>query len=374
MSERRIGIVGDGQLARMLIDGAKPYNVSFTAMGPNPEGPAVQVGADHIKAGYTDYHHTLLLGERSDVVTVELDGVNTEALALLQQRGREVHPFPEDISWIHDKAKQKLVLQSVGLPVPRFVFVPDVDKKRYIHDVWKEVGPGVLKQRFGGLDGRGNRVIRDEGDIQKAYEDFETTPVYYEELVSFTNELAVVTVRDRDGRISSYDAVETVHKNNICHEVYAPMIGDDDVKARAERLGIQVAGLMKGAGVFTTELFLTPDGQLLINEIAPRVHNSGHHTKKSCATSQFENHIRAILGEEVGSTEMTVPHAVMVNVLGERSSEEISSGERDEDGVTVYMYGKAPRKDRKIGDIIALGDTPDEPLRRAREVRKSIPY
>lgn len=378
MSETRIGIVGDGQLARMLIDPLDLSQTPVTAMGPNPEGPAVQVGASHIASqDYDDYNNTLLLGRSSDLITVELDGVNTHALAELQAQGREVHPFPEDIAWIHDKKGQKAFLKSAGLPVPHFVDIPQTGKKNFIHDVWKEVGPGILKKRFGGLDGRGNFVIESEEDIERIFENVKgllDMPVYYEELVPFTNELAVVTIRDREGNISSYDAVETVHKNNICHEVYAPMPGSEDVKVRAEALGIQVAGLMKGAGVFTTEMFLTEDGEILINEIAPRVHNSGHHTKESCVTSQFENHMRAIQGQEIGSTEMKVEHAVMVNILGETKSDEVpQGGRREEDGVVIYMYGKTPNIDRKIGDIIAVGNAVGEPLQRARDARSQIP-
>ncbi|HEY5442502.1 MAG TPA: ATP-grasp domain-containing protein, partial [Candidatus Saccharimonadales bacterium] len=207
----------------------------------------------------------------------------------------------------------------------------------------------------------------------QAMSSFQGKPLYAEAFVPFQKELAVMVARDQQGNIATYPLTETIHERNICIETLTPAAVDEKT---AQQVALDVANHLEGAGVFGIEMFLTEDNQILVNEIAPRVHNSGHYTIEACQTSQFEQHIRAITGMELGPTDMTVPAAVMVNILGERDGPVMLKGVEEagaEPHTSVHIYGKSPTKiDRKMGHITATGQTLEEARQRAHKAKEAI--
>jgi 5-(carboxyamino)imidazole ribonucleotide synthase len=372
--ENKIGIVGGGQLGRMLTVDATRLGFSVTVIDPTPGSPAAQVGAKQIVAPLTDETATRQLAPLSDFLTFEIEHINTTVLHELREIGVRVNPSPETLDSLKDKLAQKQFLQSAGIPTAEFVAVND---RQDILEVAREFTyPFVLKSRFGGYDGRGNTVVSGEKDIDTAMRRFEGRPLYAERFVPFQKELAIMLARSMSGDIAAYPVVETVHRNNICHTVLAPAPIDREAYEQAEELGKVTMRHLKGAGVFGIEMFLTEDSRVLINELAPRVHNSGHYTKEACSTSQFEQHIRAITGLPLGETDMIVPAAVMVNILGKRQGAAQLSGLPDAlrvPNVGVHIYGKANTKpERKMGHITARANDLEEAQRNAQLARTLI--
>jgi 5-(carboxyamino)imidazole ribonucleotide synthase len=234
----------------------------------------------------------------------------------------------------------------------------------------------LIKTRFGAYDGRGNMVVDSPERTREAWDVFSGQDLYAEKFVPFTKELAVMAGRSMDGELIAYPVVETVHERNICVEVIAPAEVPESVAAQAHKTAMQVAGLLKGAGMFGIEMFLTNSGEVVVNEVAPRVHNSGHYTMEGARTSQFEQHIRAITGLPLGETAMSATAAVMINILGEGNHPAEVKGlaeALDIPGVHVHLYGKSPTKiDRKMGHITAVGQTISEARERAREARRLL--
>lgn len=359
--EKRIGIVGGGQLGRMMTPDAKRLGFSVTVVDPVPSCPAQQMGAEQIVAPLTDEAAIRALASSSDFLTFEIEHINTAVLRQLRMDGKMVNPSPETLDTIKDKLVQKSFLQKAGIPVARFAPVSD---RRDIQVVAKEFTyPFLLKSRFGGYDGRGNALIKRENDIDEAIKKFGSQPLYAEKFVPFEKEIAIIMARSTSGDIAAYPVVETIHKNNICHTVLAPAPVDKKILEQAEELGKATMQHLDGAGVFGIEMFMTTDGQVLINELAPRVHNSGHFTIEACNTSQFEQHIRAITGLPLGDTDMKVPAAVMVNILGERQGPALITGLEDAlivPNLSVHIYGKADTKpERKMGHLTAWANTLD---------------
>src|SRR3990167_5572830 len=236
--------------------------------------------------------------------------------------------------------------------------------------------PMILKARTDAYDGRGNTLIKTDKDIQRGLEKLKGRILYIEQYVPFVKELAVMVARNPKGEIAAFPVVETIHKDNICDTVIAPAQISKKVKRDAQRLAEKVMKYLNGAGVFGIEMFLKKDNSVIINEIAPRVHNSGHYTIEACFTSQFEQHIRAISGLPLGSTEMKVPAAVMINILGERTGPSKLKGLKKTltiPQVFVHVYGKMETKiDRKMGHITALGKNIKDAYKKARLARKYI--
>jgi len=358
----------------MLTVDATRLGFSVTVIDSTPGSPAAQVGAKQIVAPLTDETATRQLASLSDFLTVEIEHINTIVLRELREIGVRVNPSPETLDSLKDKLAQKQFLQSAGIPTAEFVAVND---RRDILEVAREFSyPFVLKSRFGGYDGRGNAVVRGEKDLDTAMRRFEDQPLYAEKFVLFQKELAIMLARSMSGDIATYPVAETIHRNNICHTVLAPAPIDREVYEQAEELGKVTMRHLKGAGVFGIEMFMTEDRRVLINELAPRVHNSGHYTIEACSTSQFEQHIRAITGLPLGETDMVVPAAVMVNILGERQGAAQLSGLPDAlrvPNVGVHIYGKASTKpERKMGHITARAEDLEEAQRNALLVRTMI--
>jgi phosphoribosylaminoimidazole carboxylase PurK protein len=367
-----IGIVGGGQLGRMLTLAAKPLGYSVVVLDPSDTCPAAQVGAEVITGDLYDAAAIAQLAERVDVVTVEIEHLNTDALADIAAAGVPVHPAPQTIKLIQDKYQQKVFLRDHDIAVPEFAKVDSVQEAHTVLDSFG--GSMILKARHGAYDGRGNAVVSAVHELPAAWSRLGGKHLYAEKLVDFDKELSVVVARDRASAVRLYDVVEMAHERNICLEVIAPAQISSTAAQRARTLAKQVAAQLQGAGVFAIEMFLTKTGDVLVNEIAPRVHNSGHHTIESCVTSQFEQHIRAVAGLPLGDVSLRSP-AVMVNILGTqdgRPSLDMSDVLRD-GHVYVHWYGKAPIKiDRKMGHITAIGGTVQQAKTKARRARKKL--
>ncbi|HUQ84828.1 MAG TPA: 5-(carboxyamino)imidazole ribonucleotide synthase [Candidatus Limnocylindrales bacterium] len=375
--KKRIGIVGGGQLARMMADPANKLGFTLTAIDPTPNSPVGQV-AQEITADFNDEKALRKLAKNSDVLTVEIEVVDESGLKKLLEEFNSnnipVHPSPKTIALVQDKLLQKQFLKKNKIPTPEFV---EVTTKKSISDATKKLGyPLVLKARTGAYDGRGNALINNESGIDKALDKLRGRKLYVEKFVPFIKELAVIAARSVKGKIVTYPVVETMHKNNILHYLLSPAPIDKKIALKAKDLAIEVMKHLKGAGVFGIEMFLTKDDNVLINEIAPRVHNSGHHTIEANKTSQFEQHIRAISGMPLGSTDTVTPAAAMINILGDRTGKSSPKGIEDAEkipGVKVHIYGKLETKpERKMGHITAVADTLDAALENAKQARKLI--
>ncbi len=374
MIGRTIGIIGGGQLGRMLTLAAKPMGFDVVVVDPSPNCPAAQVGAREITAELYDPVALAQLADQADFITVEIEHFDAGVLEGIASLGKPVNPAPATIKIIQDKLWQKQLLQVAGIPIARFREISSgVDARNALNDFNGEM---IIKTRKGGYDGRGNIVVKSEEEAKDALKQFGKQPVYAEELIPFKKELAALVAKSINGEVAVYPIVQTVHKRNICIKVLAPApIRRKDRKA-AVALAKKTAELLRGAGVFAIEMFLTEDGKVLVNEIAPRVHNSGHFTIEACHTSQFEQHIRAISGLPLGSSELVVPAAVMINLLGERD------GPTDLKGLdnalstphtSVHIYGKSPTKvDRKMGHVTSTGSNLREAKRRAKKAHKKI--
>ncbi len=366
-----IGIVGGGQLGRMLTLAAKPLGFSVTVLDSSKDCPAGQVGADVIVGGLYDPKALRKLASVSDVITVEIEHLDTNTLSHIA-KSKPVYPAPETIRIIQDKYQQKSFLQKNNIPVAPFMEVVDKASAREAYFTFGK--RMLLKTKHGAFDGRGNYNVHSETDLDHALHATKDSQVYAEAYMPFTKELSVIVAKDTNGVIVTYPVVEMRHERNICVEVHAPADISATVERRARALARKVIAHLDGAGVFAVELFLLKDGHVLVNEIAPRVHNSGHFTIEGCVTSQFEQHIRAITGLPLGDTTLRQP-TVMVNLLGTRNSSKIplfkaALAIKD---THVHWYGKTPTKiDRKMGHITVLGSSVSQATKTARRARRLI--
>ncbi|KAH9054173.1 Phosphoribosylaminoimidazole carboxylase [Lactarius vividus] len=369
----------------MLAASASLLNIPVVILDIGAHAPAKQVVAAtaphraHVDGSFTDSDKIRELATKVDILTVEIEHVNVDVLEEVQSsHGVEVHPNPSAIRIIQDKFRQKEHLLSLSLSVAGFLPVESTD--RAITSVAGILGlPLMLKSRTLAYDGRGNYVLRELSQIQDALNALGGRPLYAEKWVSFIKEIAVMVVRTATGDTFSYPVVETVHKDNICHLVFAPLRSRDaGLLARARDIAESAVRSLSGAGVFCVEMFLLANGQILVNEIAPRPHNSGHYTIEACETSQYENHLRAILALPIGSTALKVPSAAMLNILGASNDmSELTNFAKlalSVPGASVHLYGKAEcRKDRKMGHITVTANSDAEIRARLRQLLQHLP-
>lgn len=373
MDSKKIGILGGGQLGRMIVEAANRLNIETIILESGENSPAKQINAsgEHIDGSFKNIDDIRKLAEKSDVLTVEIEHVDTEALKQIQKEtGVKIYPSPETIEIIKDKFRQKEHLIQHNVAVAESVSVESSES------ALKEVGdkfgyPFMLKSKTEAYDGRGNFAVNNESSFNDALSVLSNRSLYAEKWAPFVKELAVMVVRNPDGEVFSYPTVETIHKDNICHTVYAPARTNDTIQTKAQILAKKAVSTFPGAGIFGVEMFLLPDGELLINEIAPRPHNSGHYTIDACVTSQFEAHIRAIAGLPMPknftcfSTPQT--NAIMLNVLGfdEPNGElELCKRALETPNASVYLYGKSTRPKRKMGHINIVSGSMDDCERR----------
>lgn len=372
--KKTIGIVGGGQLGRMLVDAAHKLGFLVTVLDPTPNSPAGQVADNQIIGSFKDKDKIIELGNVSDFITFEIESANAEALEELIKDGKSVHPSPKTLKIIKDKFEQKVFLWNNDIPVSDFALINNEDDCKKQGELFGY--PFLLKARFDAYDGRGNYLLRSEEDIENAFNKIGAGPLYAESFVPFEKELSVIAARGLDGEIITFPVVETIHKNNICHIVRSPAQVSHDVITNAKKIAEKVIDCLSGVGIFAIEMFMLSDGEIIVNEIAPRVHNSGHHTIEAFSMSQFEAHIRAVTGMPLVTPEALSHAAVMVNILGERDGEALIKTDhniQNEIGTHVHIYGKLDtRKERKMGHITVLADTVEEAENKALEVRRSI--
>ena len=372
---KRLGIIGGGQLGMMITEAAKnlsKYISEITVLDPTENCPAAQAGAKQIVGDFKDELAILKLAEQSDIITYEIESGNTDVLSKLKAK---IEPSPSTLGIIQDKFLQKTFLSENELPVSQFYEITSLGD---LHEKIKELGlPVLLKSRRDAYDGRGNFKIISSDEIEKAYHHFDGKSLMVEKFVDFKMEVSVIAARNTKGNIVTYPLVENIHENNILKMTIAPARVSDDVIKDAGEIARKTMEVLKGAGVFGIEMFIDQDDKILINEIAPRVHNSGHHTLQSCKTSQFEQHLRAILGLDLGSTDL-IHKTVMCNILGPDGFEgKYKPVELEKDNVYLKMYGKDISKpQRKIGhfNVVDLSDSKDasELLKTADEIKNSI--
>jgi len=355
---KRLGIIGGGQLGMMITEAAQNLSdeiSEITVLDPTENCPAAQAGAKQIIGDFKDEVAILKLAEQSDIITYEIESGNTDVLSKLKA---EIEPSPTTLGIIQDKLSQKRFLSENGLPVSQFYEITSLDDLR---EKIKDLGlPVLLKARRDAYDGRGNFKIASESEIEKAYQQFDGKSLMVEKFVDFKMEVSVIAARNTKGEIAAYPLVENIHEDNILKMTIAPARVSDDVISNAGEIAKKTMQVLKGAGVFGIEMFVDQNNEILINEIAPRVHNSGHHTLQSCKTSQFEQHLRAILGLDLGSTDL-VHKTVMYNILGPDGFEgKYKPVQLEKDGVYLKMYGKYVSKpQRKLGhfNVVDMNDS-----------------
>lgn len=354
-----LGVLGGGQLARMTAEAASQLGVELAVMEKEPGSPAARIAVREVTGDWLDLDQLAALAEGALAVTLENEFVDVAALEWLEAHGVTVYPTARTLSRIQDKYEQKRFMRDAGAPVVDFAPIASAEDVKQAGAAWG--WPLALKGRRGSYDGYGNATLRGPEDITPAFTQlgFPERALYVERWAPFTRELAVMVARGRDGAVAVYPVVETVQRDHICHIVRAPAPGDTAVIARAASIASRAVEAIEGVGVFGVELFELADGEVLYNEIAPRPHNSGHYTIEGCVTSQFENHVRAVLGLPLGSTAMTAPAAVMVNTLGVRNGPAQARGMARAlaiPGAHVHVYGKlASRVGRKMGHVTVLG-------------------
>ena len=351
-----LGIIGGGQLGMMLTEAAKkmPEHISkVIVLDPNQDCSASLVGAEQMIADFKDKNAIIELSKKADIITYEIESGNSDVLKSVEANA-EINPSPETLKIIQDKFLQKTFLQNNNIPVPEFIRIENIEE---IKEGLKKFGyPVLLKARRDAYDGKGNFKIDSENEIQKAFDYFKGGKLMLEKFVPFKMEVSVIASRNTKGEIKTFPLVENIHEKNILRETIAPARTSNKVSQKAEKIASSTMDVLNGAGVFGIEMFVTQDDNIVINEIAPRVHNSGHHTLQSSKTSQFEQHLRAILGLELGSTELS-HNAIMYNILGSLDFEgEYKKVEISKNNIFLKMYEKKISKPlRKLGHLNIIG-------------------
>ncbi len=351
-----LGIIGGGQLGMMITEAAKkmPEHISkIIVLDPTENCSAAQVGAEQIIADFKDKDAIVDLANKSDIITYEIESGDSDVLKSVEKNA-EINPSPETLRIIQDKFLQKSFLLKNDIPVPEFIKIEGIED---IKEGLKNFGyPALLKARRDAYDGRGNFKINSEDEIQKAFDYFKGQNLLLEKFIPFKMEVSVIASRNTKSQIKTYPLVENIHEENILRETIAPARVTEEVTKKAEQIAEKTMTVLKGAGTFGIEMFVTQDDNIVINEIAPRVHNSGHHTLQSSETSQFEQHLRAILGLELGNTKL-IHNTIMYNILGTKGFEgEYKSITLSESNVYLKMYRKQISKPlRKLGHLNLVG-------------------
>ena len=374
----RLGIIGGGQLARMTAIAALPLGCEVVVLEKNPFSPAARLSPDSVLGDWSEAATLMKFAEGCDVITLENEFVDAHALEVLEQAGHKVFPSAKCIALTQDKFTQKTALQNAGLSVPKFRAVSSLEE---IVAVGNNFGwPVVLKTRRNGYDGKGNFTLKSQADVAVGWQALGggKNELMVEAFFPFAKELAVIVTCGRDGGLVTYPVVETIQRNHVCHVVKATAEISEAITAQARDLARAAVVAVSGVGSFGVEMFLTANGELAINELAPRVHNSGHYTIEACDCSQFENHVRAVLGWPLANPLMLTPVAVMVNLLGtEKASGEPRGLENvlRLTGARVHIYGKLMSgAGRKMGHVTVLGNSLEDAQAIAERAAKEISF
>lgn len=346
-----VGILGGGQLGRMLALAGYPMGLGFVFLEPKAGSPVAGLGRV-VKAPYDDRDGLASVAGACDVVTYEFENVPVDAARFLQERDALVHPAPAALEMAQDRLAEKTGFRDLGIPTAPFVTVDTLEQLRA--GVERLGAPAVLKTRRMGYDGKGQVVIRSAADVDEAWDRIGGVPLLLEAFVDFDRELSILAVRGRDGRTSEYPLVENHHEEGVLRLSIAPAAGvPQEVQAKAEAYADRLMERLEYVGVLAIELFQRGD-ELFANEMAPRVHNSGHWTLDGAHCSQFENHLRAVCGLPLGSTAAR-GHSVMVNLLGRVPDRAELLGIP---GAHLHLYGKEARPGRKLGHVNVVGHDP----------------
>ena len=354
MDSRTIGILGGGQLGRMMIEAGHRLGIKLAIVDPGGEqSPAGQLADISIEGSFSDEDKIRELASISDIITIEIEHVNVDILEVLEKEGVIIHPSPITIKIIQDKYQQKVHLAKNNIALPEFMNIPSLDIAYEAGNIYGY--PYMLKNKRLAYDGRGNAVVKSASNVEEAFCKLggdKNAELYAEKWAPFIKELAVMVIRTIDGNVISYPVVETVQKDNICHLVTAPAQINNSCAIEAEKIARNAIASLPGVGIYGVELFLLPDDSILLNEIAPRPHNSGHYTMEACEIDQFEMHLRAILGLPCPTPNFCVGAAMMVNILGLNSMEETKApmiSALNINSVGLHWYGKNEnRKGRKM--------------------------
>lgn len=374
---KKIGIIGGGQLGQMMLLEAKKMGFYAVVLDPAENCPCHSICDEHIVASFDDEAAFQLLAEKTDVITYEFEHINAKALENLENKGYKVYPTASSLEVIQDKLTQKEAMKKAGLPVPDFMEINSKEDMAAAGEAYSY--PYMLKARTGGYDGKGNAVVKSYEDIDNAYKELGsgTIKLMAEKMIDFKMETSILACRSLNGDIAVYPVGDNKHIDSILHETSVPANIPEKAAKSAMSVASKVMEIFDGIGMFCVEMFVTKDNEILVNEVAPRPHNSGHYTIEGCITSQFENHIRAIVGLPLGDTSLICP-TVMINLLGEDgyTGKTIVAG-LDEamalKGVSVHIYGKRDTKPkRKMGHITVTANSVSKAKLIAEEAYKYI--
>ncbi|MBD1929899.1 5-(carboxyamino)imidazole ribonucleotide synthase [Trichocoleus sp. FACHB-90] len=368
---KRVGVIGGGQLAWMMAGASESLGVKLVVQTPHATDPAVEIADSTIFAAIDDAAATLELANRCDVITFENEFINLPALRELAQQGISFRPGLEVLAPLLDKYDQRCYLEDIGLPTPSFMTLEGEvgnDELNLTKSFTEPLNlpqldfPLVLKTRRHGYDGQGTFIIKDSEALQSTWQKLKYAPVLLEEFIPFERELAVMAARSVDGEIVVYPVVETQQEDQVCRRVLVPAEISVAVEEEVNAIAHSLLNSLQAVGIFGIELFLTNDGKVLVNEIAPRTHNSGHFTLDASVTSQFEQHLRAVCGLPLGNPALKSAGAVMVNLLGYEHSQNDYFAKRQQlaelPASYVHWYGKTEsRPGRKLGHVTVLLDT-----------------
>jgi 5-(carboxyamino)imidazole ribonucleotide synthase len=370
-SDIKIGVLGGGQLGRMLVQSAMDFNLDLCVLDPDPEAPCNGLVKDFQIGKLTDYDTVYQWGKDKDLITIEIENVNLDALEKLEAEGKKIFPQPRVIRIIQDKRIQKQFYREHNIPTSDFVLV---DGKDHLHQ-HVEFLPAFQKLGKGGYDGKGVQRMASAKDFEKALDG----PGLLEKLVDFEKEISVIVARNESGDIVTFPSVEMVFHpvHNLVEFQFSPAEITKDLEAEAKAIAIKIIEKLGMVGLLAVEMFLTKDGKILVNEVAPRPHNSGHQTIEGNLTSQYEQHLRSILGLPLGDT-ASVMISAMVNLLGEAGYNGPAKYEGADQvlglkGVYLHLYGKSLTKPfRKMGHVSILDDSVESIRRKADYIKNTL--
>ena len=366
----KLGVLGGGQLGRTLIQSGIDFNIPFSILDPDEHAPCSTLAEFH-HGKLTDFDTVMKFGSACDVITIEIENVNTKALKALVGQGKKVYPQPEVIELIQDKRIQKAFYRDNGIPTAEFILVENATEVKQNATFL----PAVNKLGKEGYDGRGVQILREEKDLAKAFD----APGLLEKLIDFEKEISVIVARNEAGEIKTFPVVEMVFHpvHNLVEYLFAPADIPKAIAQEADTIACKIITTLNMVGILAVEMFVTKDGKVLVNEIAPRPHNSGHQTIEANTTSQYEQHLRAILNLPLGDTSLRIPSA-MVNLLGEADYSGLAKYEGFDEvvklpGVHVHLYGKRFTKPfRKMGHVTIVDHDIEHLKEKANFVKETL--
>jgi len=374
-SKFKLGILGGGQLGKMLLYDAKRYDLHTKVMDSNFEVPCARLADEFILGDITNYDDVINFGNKVDIITVEIEKINTDALLFLEKKGKKIFPSAVTLKIIQNKTQQKEFYQKNNLPTSRFKNYSNIDELKINFEKDNFKFPFVWKSSRFGYDGKGVKIIKKFDDLNFSYDE----ECLIEEKISIKKELSVIVARNIDGEMKCFPVVEMEFndKSNLVEYVMCPANISSDIESRAIEIAMKASEKFNMVGLLAVELFLDVNDKIIINEVAPRPHNSGHHTIECCMTSQFDQHIRSILNLPLGETQILIP-GIMVNLVGENKVEGNVVYQNINDifeipGVFIHIYGKKKsRLDRKMGHITIVNKDISKAIEIGKKIKKKI--